>query len=117
MARKSTEPKELPRAAETLRLLDELEAKGLTEAMFELIHHQGEEQAGHCLAGHRRYCEELVRDRTGFFQSPDAQNAQVQRRLRLLADRIKASSHPGEVEWEAAIHEALRRVPLVRGRT
>lgn len=65
MARKSTEPRELPRAAETLRLLDELEAKGLTEAMFEL----------------------------------------------------QASSQPGEADREAAIDEALRRVPLVRGRT
>lgn len=117
MAKKSKEPRELPRASETLRLLDELEAKGLSEAMFELLHHQGEEQSGRCLAEHRRYCDELVRERRGVFQSWSSQNATVQRRLQLLAELTRDTQQPDEIQWAAAIDETLRKLPVVKGRT
>jgi len=92
---------------DSIRLLENLRARGLTNELYRQLHHLGYDT----ISAHIRYCS-----KTAEFQR-DGTNASLQRRLRFVLDEIQRVHGPsGIVDQRAlasAVRGALRNYPLL----
>ena len=88
----------------TLALLDKLEALGLSDKAFSILHHFEKPER---IASHRRYCETL-REEGAHFRTPT--NQLVQRRLSVLARIYEAGAFESR---SSALFERLAEAILL----
>ena len=88
--------------SDTVELLDRLVDLGLTDEIFDIVHHFNEET----IAQHRNYCSE----HPGRFQ-PGGTNEQVQRRLKIMLNAYVAGGFTNVNVFRYLAHASVTEIP------